>query len=115
MTVLPPQAFTYNAAQTPTEPDRHSATKARTTAPGLALTVPPDVIEAVAQRAAQLVVAQLATADDAWLDVDGAARYLACKPKRIYDLTSQRRLPAHRDGSRLLFRRSELDAYLEAA
>lgn len=81
----------------------------------VALAVPPALVEAVATRAAQLVLAQLATTEDTWLDVEGAARHLACKPRRIYDLHSQRRIPAHKDGSRLLFRRSELDAYVERA
>ncbi|HUR86328.1 MAG TPA: helix-turn-helix domain-containing protein [Solirubrobacteraceae bacterium] len=79
------------------------------------LSMPADVVEAVAQRAAELVVARLAASEDAWLDVEGAARHLACGRRRIYDLHSQRRIPAHKDGTRLLFRRSELDAYLDAA
>jgi len=81
--------------------------------PALVLAVPPELVEVVAQRAAELVVSGLAAAGDAWLDVEGAARHLACKPRRIYDLHSQRRIHAHKDGSRLLFRRSELDAYVE--
>lgn len=47
-----------------------------------------------------------------WLNVAEAAEYLRCKPKRIYDLVSQRRLPCHRDGARSLFQRAELDAYV---
>ncbi len=50
---------------------------------------------------------------DPWLDVDAAAAYLCCRPKRIYDLKSQGRIRFARDGSRLLFRRSWLDAYLD--
>jgi excisionase family DNA binding protein len=50
---------------------------------------------------------------DPWLDVDSAAEYLACKPKRLYDLKSQGRIRFARDGSRLLFRRSWLDEYVE--
>jgi excisionase family DNA binding protein len=50
-----------------------------------------------------------------WLDVNEAADYLRCKPKRVYDLVSQSRVPAHKDGSRLLLHRDELDAYLRAA
>ena len=42
-----------------------------------------------------------------------AAEHLACKPQRIYDLVSQERLPFRRDGRRVLFRRSDLDEYLE--
>lgn len=52
-------------------------------------------------------------AGDEWLDVDRAAAYLSCQPKRIYDLRSQGRIRFAKDGSRLLFRRSWLDAYLE--
>ena len=47
-----------------------------------------------------------------WLTVAEAADYLRCAPKRIYDLLSQRRLPRHKDGSRVLLHRGELDAYL---
>ena len=73
-----------------------------------------DLIERVAGRVAELLADRLppAPADSPWLDVDGAAAYLRCKPKRIYDLVSQHRLPAHRDGNRLLFRREELDEYV---
>jgi excisionase family DNA binding protein len=74
-----------------------------------------DIAERVALRVAELLAGQLAPADRSpWLDVGEAAEYLRCKPKRIYDLVSQRRIPVHRDGSRVLFRREELDAYLLA-
>ena len=46
------------------------------------------------------------------LTVEEAAEYLRCKPKRIYDLTSQRRLAFVKDGSRTLIRRDALDQYL---
>jgi excisionase family DNA binding protein len=90
---------------------------ASTPHPTLALGVPPELVELIAARAAQLVRDQAAATDDAspYLTVDQAAEYLACKPKRIYDLTSQRRLPFVKDGSRTLLRRSDLDAYLEAS
>jgi excisionase family DNA binding protein len=48
----------------------------------------------------------------AYLDVPGAAAFLSCSPKRIYNLAAAGRLPVHRDGSRLLFRPDELDAYV---
>lgn len=48
-----------------------------------------------------------------WLDVAGAAGHVACKKSRIYALVHQRTIPHHRDGTRLLFRRSELDAWVE--
>lgn len=50
---------------------------------------------------------------DPWFNVEEAAEYLRCKPQRIYDLRSQGRLVGGLDGTRVLFRRSTLDAYLE--
>jgi excisionase family DNA binding protein len=49
-----------------------------------------------------------------WLTVQQAADHLACRPQRIYNLVSQRRLRHVKDGSRVLFRRQWLDEYLEA-
>jgi excisionase family DNA binding protein len=54
-----------------------------------------------------------AGASEPWIGVDEAAVHLACRPQRIYDLVSQRRLPFRRDGRRVLFRRSDLDGYLD--
>ncbi len=103
-----------SAARLPASSPAPDANQSNGEAPALSLAVPAELVDLVAQRAAELVIAQLAAADDPWLDVEGAARHLACKPRRIYDLVSQRRIPAHKDGSRrLLFRRSELDSYLE--
>jgi excisionase family DNA binding protein len=47
-----------------------------------------------------------------WIGVREAAEHLGCKPQRIYDLVSQRRIPHERDGSRLLFKRADLDRWL---
>jgi len=58
---------------------------------------------------------RLTPATTPWLDADGAAEYLATSRDRIYDLVQLGKLKPHRDGRRLLFRRSELDAYLEAS
>ena len=44
-----------------------------------------------------------------WVDVQAAAEYLACSPKRIYNLVTDGRLRAARDGRRLLFRVEWLD------
>jgi excisionase family DNA binding protein len=43
----------------------------------------------------------------------GASEFLACPSSRVYSLVSARRIPHHRDGSRLLFRRSELDEWVQ--
>jgi excisionase family DNA binding protein len=82
----------------------------------LRVTLPDDALDVLAGRVAALLVPLLAApAVSPWLDVGEAAEYLRCKPKRVYDLVSQSRLPAHRDGSRLLFTRSELDSYVLGA
>ena len=78
-----------------------------------ALTVPPELVEAVAVRAAQ-IVAERTAAPRPWLDVQGAAEYLACPPSRIYALTSKRAIPFEKDGSRTLFRPEALDEWVRA-
>jgi len=50
-----------------------------------------------------------------WLTSAEAAEHLACSRDRVHDLVQLGKLAPRRDGRRLLFRRDELDAYLEAA
>jgi excisionase family DNA binding protein len=78
----------------------------------LAIPVPANLVEVVAQRAAEILAAE-APDPLAYLTVQEAANYLRCKPKRVYDLCSQRRVNYLKDGSRTLLRRVDLDAYLE--
>lgn len=83
--------------------------------PEQTITVPPELLEAIATRAAELVAERLpAEADSGFLDVAGAAEFLSCPRSRLYSLVSAGRIPHHRDGSRLLFDRAELRAYVEA-
>ncbi len=84
-----------------------------TAAASLTVDVPPELLEAIAARAAELVEDRGAAAAEPWIGVEEAAEYLRCKPQRIYDLVSQGRLEHRKDGRRLLFRRSWLDEYLE--
>ena len=84
-------------------------------AAGLILPVPPELLEAIAARAAELIEDRRREEAEPWIGVEEAAEYLACKPQRVYDLTSQGRLEHRKDGRRLLFRRPWLDAYLEEA
>jgi len=63
----------------------------------------------IARRAAELMPAA-----SEWLNVEEAAEYLRCGKGRIYSLTSAGRIPHVKDGSRTLFRRSELDEWLRA-
>lgn len=75
------------------------------------------LIEAVARRAAEIVIEgmqQLGDSpqfpDDGYLNLAQAADYLAAKPSRIYELVARNELEVGRDGRRLLFKREWLDA-----
>jgi excisionase family DNA binding protein len=67
-------------------------------------------------RLADLVAARMGRRADPspWLSAREAAAYLACPLSRIRRLTMTGDLPVHRDGSRVLYRRDELDAYVAA-
>lgn len=86
----------------------------------LTLDLPEDVLEAVAVRAAQLVAHGVGAVVEPWIGVDEAAEHLACPKSRLYRLVSRERggrdsnpLPYVKDGARLLFKRSELDRWVE--
>lgn len=51
---------------------------------------------------------------DQWFDVDGLRAYHPDHPARktIYDWVTFRRVPYHKDGKRLRFLKSEIDAWL---
>jgi excisionase family DNA binding protein len=70
------------------------------------------LVEAVADRIASRTSVRVPV--ESWFDVEAAATYLACKPKRIYDLKAQGRLRYAKDGTRLLFRREWLDGAISA-
>lgn len=82
----------------------------------LELQVPDAFVQAIAERVADLLADNLteASPSEPWIGVEQAAEHLACPTSRIYDLVSQRRLAPRRDGRRLLFKRSHLDAAIEA-
>lgn len=72
-----------------------------------------DALEALADRVAEILSnRQEREEPEPWIGVAEAAEHLHCKPQRIYALVHQQRLRPRRDGARLLFRRSELDAWL---
>ena len=77
----------------------------------LTVNFPDELIERVAERAAELV-AERAAEPIGFLDVAGAAEFLSCPTSRIYSLVSARRIPHHRDGSRLLFDCAELREFV---
>ena len=85
----------------------------------MSLSLPPEFINAVAQRAVDLLRADAAVPSEVpsspYLTFAEAATYARCSRQRIYDLRSSGRLTRHADGSRVLVDRRELDAYLAAA
>lgn len=79
----------------------------------LALAIPPELVEQIAHRAAELALQDLAGREQSpYMTVTEAAEYMRCKPQRIRDLLSQRRLTVRKDGSRTLVLRAELEAHL---
>jgi excisionase family DNA binding protein len=80
----------------------------------LSIELPPELVDAIAERVLELIADRRQPADDGFLDVAGAADFLACPTSRIYALVSARRIPHHRDGSRLLFDKAELRAYVHS-
>jgi excisionase family DNA binding protein len=84
----------------------------------LALGIPDELVEAIARRAAELVLEQLeerGARGPELLTVPEAAELLRCKPQRIYELISDGRLAGVMDGGRRLIRRVDVDAHLGLA
>jgi excisionase family DNA binding protein len=89
---------------------------------GFTLHLPPEVAEAIAGRAAQLVLERLAERDNGggwpeWMSVETAARYMDVSPERVRKLIAQRRIPFSQEapGCRVFLRRSALDACMDEA
>jgi hypothetical protein len=80
----------------------------------LAITLTDEQVNEIAARAAELLTDRQPTASP-WLDTKGAADHIAATPGRIHDLVQLGTLTPRRDGRRLLFRREDLDAYIEGA
>lgn len=78
--------------------------------------LPADVLEAIAQRAAEIVIARTSSdrngRESDFLTVAEVAELLRSKPQRVYDLLCDGRLTRHKDGSRVLVARAELMAHL---
>ncbi len=80
---------------------------------GLTVNVPDELVERIAERAAELVAERQSPAVSEWLTTAEAAEHLRCPKSRIYALVSARRIPHAKDGSRTLFKRAELDRWVE--
>jgi excisionase family DNA binding protein len=83
----------------------------------LTLNFPSELVEAMADRMVELLDERgllAARGPEPWIDVDAAAAYVGKKRDRLYDLAAQGAIAHGRDGRSVLFRRSDLDAYLTA-
>ncbi len=76
----------------------------------LALILPAAAVEAIAQRAAEIVVERLGSdGGSPWLTRKQAAAYLGVPASR---LEKDKTVPAHRWDGRVLYNRGELDEWL---
>jgi excisionase family DNA binding protein len=84
----------------------------------LTLALPERLLEEIARRAAELALEVLEQPPPPpWLGLKEAADYLGFSRQKLYKLTAARAIPYRkkRGGQGLLFRRDELDAWLESA
>jgi hypothetical protein len=79
----------------------------------LRLDLPPELVELIVERVSERLAAERAVDEDGWLrGADRIAAYLDCPPSRVYSLNSAGRIPVYHDGSALIARCSELDAWV---
>ena len=82
----------------------------------LSIRFPEELVEEIAQRAAELVLVQLETdtngSSSPFLTIPETAELLRAKRHRVDDLLSRGTLTRIKDGSRTLIARAELEDYL---
>jgi excisionase family DNA binding protein len=76
----------------------------------IALELPDDLVEAVAERVAGILDERMAR--QRWAEIEATAQYLGVSVRRVRELR-ERGMPAKRVGRRLLFDLREVDAWLE--
>lgn len=82
---------------------------------GFQVELPDELVDEIVRRVRDSLIAE-ADAPEPWIGVEQAAEHLSCRRQRIYDLVGQRAangFPVRKDGSRLLFKRSQLDRWVE--
>jgi excisionase family DNA binding protein len=84
----------------------------------LTLSIPDELLSAIAERVAAIAVEHDEPREQTspWLDAGEAATYLGISLSQLYKLTAANALPVRkrRRGQGLRFRRDELDAWIEA-
>jgi excisionase family DNA binding protein len=78
----------------------------------LTIGLPDEALRRIAERIVELIGTR--SPEEEWIGVEAAARHLGCKPARIYYLVGEDRIPHRKEGRRLKFRRSQLDAWLDS-
>jgi len=80
----------------------------------LRVIVPADFLREFAVLVAGILAERdVSTAPSPYLSVSEAAEYLRWPPKRLYNFTASQAIPHFKRGNRILFRRDELDGWLE--
>jgi excisionase family DNA binding protein len=84
----------------------------------LSLPIPPDLVEAIAQRVAELTrepIREACAPGSPWLDFNAAASYLGFSHDTLYKLTAARAIPCRKKagGQGLRFQRQELDSWMD--
>jgi excisionase family DNA binding protein len=79
----------------------------------VSIPLPTSVVDLIIERTMQRLEGSAFKAEP-WVGVDQAAAHLCCKRQRIYDLVSRRTIPHRKEGTRLLFKLSHLDAWIES-
>lgn len=95
-------------------PRGHQDAGARSSA--LSIGLPDQVVDEIVERVADLVLERLQSQAEVeaapFMNSAQAAAYLGCSVKRLHKLTHLKRIPFEKDGSRLLFRRVDLDDWV---
>jgi excisionase family DNA binding protein len=85
---------------------------------GLAFPIPDELVEAIAERVAELLKERdgsHGSKESPWLSIADAAAYLGVSERTIERAIARRRLASSTVGSRRLLHRDDLDAYVRAA
>jgi hypothetical protein len=75
----------------------------------LTVSIPPELLDAIAQRTAEIMSDHAGNTQSPWMSRKRAAEYLDLPLSR---LEKDRTLPSHRQGGRVMYHRGELDEYL---
>ena len=81
----------------------------------LVLALPDELVERIAERAAEIMAKRQAPVEDGWLrGAVAIGNYIGAMPDRVYALSSAGRIPAEHDGAALVAKRSDLDAWIRS-